>query len=115
MRQIFAPSIVPEGSSQVVYLVLDDFGKMGRVWREADADKTDLETVVSDLISGQYNNPIKVIALDPTNHWSDDVSTVVAREIRRRFDLKGEDVAGSIASFVDDYDRWDRQLTLRLV
>jgi hypothetical protein len=36
------PSIVPS-DDQNVYLVVDDLGRLGRVWRETDVEKTDLE------------------------------------------------------------------------
>ena len=55
----WTPSIVPSGDDQTVYLVAEDFGKLGRAWREADYEETDLETVIQDLLSGQYNNPIR--------------------------------------------------------
>jgi hypothetical protein len=50
----WTPSIVPRGDDQDVYLVVDDYGRFGRVWREADVEATDFEIVVSDLLSGQY-------------------------------------------------------------
>ncbi len=56
-RSNWTPSIVPNGDDQNVYLVVDDLGRLGRVWREADAEATDLETVLQDLIGGQYKNP----------------------------------------------------------
>jgi hypothetical protein len=59
----WTPSIVPSGEDQTVYLVADDFGNLGRAWREADYEQTDLETVIQDLLSGQYNNPIRVVTL----------------------------------------------------
>ena len=52
----WTPSIVPSGDDQTVYLVAEDFGRLGRAWREADYETTDLETVIQDLLSGQYNN-----------------------------------------------------------
>jgi hypothetical protein len=36
-----------------VYLVVDDFGRNGRIFREADIEATDLDTVVADLLDGQ--------------------------------------------------------------
>jgi hypothetical protein len=45
----WTPSIVPH-EDQNVYLVMDDFGRLRRVWREADAEHTDLETVIQDLL-----------------------------------------------------------------
>jgi hypothetical protein len=35
MRQSFVPSIVPNGKDQTVYLVLNDFGQLGRAYCEA--------------------------------------------------------------------------------
>ena len=86
------PSIVPSGDDQTVYLVADDFGKPGRAWVETDIETADLETVVQDLLTGQYNNPIRVIAFNTAERWSEDVSEDVAHEIRRRCDLQMRDV-----------------------
>ncbi len=36
MRNRWTPSIVPNNGDQNVYLVVDDFGDSGRVYREAD-------------------------------------------------------------------------------
>ena len=40
MRRNWTPSIVPESNDQNVYLVLDDLGRLGRIWPEADAEAT---------------------------------------------------------------------------
>jgi len=63
----WTPSIVPGGDDQTVYLVADDFGKMGRAWREADYETTELETVIRDLLSGQYSHPIRSLRSTLTN------------------------------------------------
>lgn len=34
----WTPSIVPNGDDQTVFLVKDDLGRLGAVWREADAE-----------------------------------------------------------------------------
>jgi hypothetical protein len=36
-------------TDETVYLVADDFGRLGRAWRETDYEATDLETVIQDL------------------------------------------------------------------
>ena len=61
----WTPSIVPRDDDQDVYLVMDDLGRLGRVWREADVEATDFETVVMDLLEGQYKNPIGIFAFNP--------------------------------------------------
>jgi hypothetical protein len=52
MPRGWTPSIVPSGQDQTAYLVLDDFGRLGRAYRETDEERTDLETVISDLMTG---------------------------------------------------------------
>ena len=115
-RTSWTPSIVPTDTDETVYLVADDFGQIGRAWREADYDATDLETVIQDLLSGEYSNPIRVVAFNTAERWSEDVSEDVARELRRRCDLQMRDVPSSIQDFVERHEghAW-RQLTLRLV
>jgi hypothetical protein len=63
-RSSWAPSIVPSGNDETVYLVADDFGRLGRAWPEADYEATDLETVIHDFLTGQYSNPIRVVAFN---------------------------------------------------
>jgi hypothetical protein len=56
---------VPNGDDRDVYLVVDDFGRPGRAWRETDVEATDLETVILNLLQGQYENPVRFVALTP--------------------------------------------------
>jgi hypothetical protein len=111
----WTPSIVPDGCDETVYLVADDFGRLGRAWPEADYEATDLETV-QDLLTGQYNNPIRVVTFNTAERWSEDVSEDVAGELRRRCDLQMRELPSTISDFVECHeDRDRRQLTLRLV
>jgi hypothetical protein len=50
-RTGWTPSIVPEGDGddQNVYIVVDDFGRNGRAYRETDVETADLETVILGL------------------------------------------------------------------
>ena len=68
----WTPSIVANGDDRTVYLVA--VGKHGRAWVESTYETTDLETVIQDLLSGQYTNPIRVIAFNTAERWSEDVS-----------------------------------------
>jgi hypothetical protein len=105
MRQSgWTPSIVPRGDDQNVYLVVDDLGRLGRVWREADVEHTDLETVIQDLLAGQYKNPIGVFGFNAMEGWSQDVSADVAQELRRRCDLQLRDAPGPIVDFVERHE-----------
>jgi hypothetical protein len=72
MHRNWTPSIVPNGTDQTVYLVLNDFGRLGRAYCEASEDRSDLETTISDLMSGR--NPVRVVAFNTAERWSEDVS-----------------------------------------
>jgi hypothetical protein len=114
MRQSkWSPSLVPS-DDQTVYLVADDFGKIGRCWRETDMETTDLETVVTDLLAGEYKNPLRVVGFNTAEGWARDVSQYVAVEIRRRCDLQMTEVPANLQEFVDRHEgRADlRQLRL---
>jgi hypothetical protein len=82
-RSNWAPSIVPGGDDHDVYLVLDDFGRNGRAWREANVEPTDLRTVTSGLLSRQFKSPVRVISFNTGKGWWQNVSADVARELRR--------------------------------
>ena len=107
-RSSRTPSIVPSGEDQNVYLVVDDLGRHGRVWREADFESTDLETVIHDLMTGQYNNPVRVVSFNTAEGWSSDASADVAQEVRRRCDLQMREVPASIRAFVLRHEGGDR-------
>jgi hypothetical protein len=111
----WTPSIVPRSDDQNVYLVVDDLGRNGRVYREIDVETADLETVILDLLEGQYKNPVRVVGFNTAEKWSEDVSGDVAQELRRRCDLQLRDVPSNLEDFVQRHDgQIDRQLTLRL-
>ena len=73
-----SPSIAPVVDDRDVYLVLDDFGRLGRSWRETDEESTDRVAIVQDLLEGQYNSPVRVIAFNTAEGWSRDVSEEIA-------------------------------------
>src|SRR5438045_4877995 len=52
-------------------------------WRIPPLEDT-IESVVDDLLEGQYNNPVRVIGFDAAQRTSRDVSEDVARELRQR-------------------------------
>ena len=48
-----------------IYLVLEDFGApAGCSWRETDEQDTDFETIIRDLLSGQYAYPVRIVAFN---------------------------------------------------
>jgi hypothetical protein len=103
-RSNWTPSVVPNDDDQKVYLVVDNFGRNGRAWREADVENTDLETVILDLLEGQYKNPVRVVAFNTAEKWSQDVSADVAHELRQRCDLQLRDVPFYLEDFVERHE-----------
>jgi hypothetical protein len=69
MDRSFVPSIVPSGHDQTLYLVVSNFGNLGTTFPETDVDKADLETVIGDLMSGQYIDPVRVVAFNTGEQW----------------------------------------------
>jgi hypothetical protein len=100
----WTPSIVPDENDRTIYLVADDLGKPGRAWREADYEATILETVIQDLLTGQYSKPMRVVAFNTAERWSEDVSVDVAHELRRRCDLQMRDIPFYLQDFTDRYE-----------
>ena len=78
-------SLVPDDTNQDVYLVLDDFGSLGRVWRETDEAGTNRAWMVRNILEGLYENPVRIVAFNTAEGWSRDVTVDVADELRRRF------------------------------
>ena len=114
MRRSWTPSIVPNSHDQNFYLVINNYENLGTAFPETDVDKADLETVITDLMSGQYSDPVRVVTFNTSEHWAEDASEDVAREIMCRLDLAGHELPSSIQAFVDCHLGPDRQLTLRL-
>jgi hypothetical protein len=108
------PSIVPNEDARSVYIVLDDIGRGRRAYREADAQRTDLEAVIMDMLEGQYQNPVRVVGFNTAEKWSEDVSGDVAHELRQRCDLQLRDVPFYLEEFVERYEGryYDIQLPL---
>ena len=109
----WTPSIVPHGADQNVYIVVDDFGRNGQAFRETDVKTADLETVITDLLQGEYANPVRVIGFNTVEGWSQDVSADIVQQIRRRCDLQQRDVPTGLQDFCDRLERYlDVQLPL---
>ena len=113
-RTGWSPNTVPYGADQTAYLVVDRFSG-GSVYRETEIERADLETIISDFMTGQFNDPVRVIAFNTLEHWADDVSEDIAQEVQTRCDIAGEPVPEHLRDFVENYAPTTRQLALRLV
>jgi hypothetical protein len=93
-------STVPYGADQTLYLVVEGFGPEGLA-RETAVERTDLETIITDLLSGRFGSPTGVMAFNTLEHWRDDLSREVAQEIQCRCDIEGRDVPDYLQDFVE--------------
>jgi hypothetical protein len=110
----WTPGTVPYGADETVYLAVDSFGVRGNVYRETEIERADLETIISDLMTGQFNNLARVVAFNTLEHWAKDVSADIAEEIQTRCDIDGVEVPEHIRDFVETYTQRKKQLSLLL-
>ena len=97
-----SPSIVPDQDDHDTYLVLDEFGEqLGRAWRETDEDRTYREIVITDLMTGQYCNPVRVVAFNTAQGWSRDVTNDIADELARWFSEQDTEIPASLEDFIE--------------
>jgi hypothetical protein len=99
-----SPSIVPDPDGRDIYLVLDDFGgRLGRAWPETDEERTDREIVITDLMTGQYSNPVRVVAFNTAGGWSRDVTKDIADELMRWYSEQGREIPPNLEDFIQHH------------
>jgi hypothetical protein len=84
MRSVRSSSIAPGKPGDVVYLVLDGFGPIGKAYREADPDEAAETAIIDNLMSGQYSHPQRVIAFSLMEGFARDVTADVAIKVLKR-------------------------------
>jgi hypothetical protein len=77
------PPLYPE-NDVTPYIVVEDFGDLGRAFRETDLAEADFDTMVRNIISGEYRNPLRVVAFNTVEGWSRDVSEDIANAVLDR-------------------------------
>jgi hypothetical protein len=107
------PSIVP-GAPEDYYIVINHYGEFGPAFAETDLRRADLETTISNLMTGQHCDPLRVVMFNTDANRAEDVSHAIAQEILRRLGLEGRNVPSALEDFIDCHVGPNRQLTLRL-
>ena len=97
----WSPDTVPYGADETVYLVVDRLAT-GAVDRETEIERADVESVIRDLLSGQFNDPVRVMAFNTLEHWAKDVSQEIAAEIVSRCDIDGLPVPEYLKDFIEN-------------
>jgi YD repeat-containing protein len=91
------PSIVPE-SPEDIYLVINHYSRHGTAFAETDLARANYETVVADLLRGQYSDPLRVVMYN--------TATDRAQQQRTLYDSRGNvvgrsatDSSGSVTNY----------------
>jgi hypothetical protein len=114
LRMRMSPSTIPtDRLDRDMYLVLENFSS-GPAWRETDEDRTDYHTLISDLLTGQYDHPLRVVAFNPLEGWSRDASADVAEELEQQV-AEGREVTGEMVAGGELGLAAERPVTLRQV
>ena len=80
--------------------MLDDFGPLGRAWRETDEESTGRETLIRDLLAGKYDDPARIVVFNTAEGWSRDATVEIADELRRRY-VEYDEVPASVLDFLE--------------
>jgi hypothetical protein len=78
-RVMSPASLAPE---QDLHFVLCDFGRSGQAYVETDLTEADASTIVRNLLQGQYDRPVRVLALNVEEGWVRDVSEIIAERCK---------------------------------
>jgi hypothetical protein len=76
------------------------FGRIGRSWRETNEDATDRETLIGDLLAGDYNNPVRIVAFNIVEGGSRDVTVDIADGLRRRL-VECDEISEAVLQFLE--------------
>ena len=94
------PPLAPKLTDDVtVYLVLNDFGPLGRAYVETDEANATERDVVSNISRGDYSKPVRVVAFNTADGWSRDVTEDIAQQLLER-DASEGDLGESAQTFI---------------
>ena len=86
---------------ETTYIVLEDFGSLGLAYRETDPEHADLESVLAGFIAGEFDRPIRVIAVNTAGGWVRDASRDIATQVRARSQRKGSRLSAGVRDFIE--------------
>ncbi|QOZ78559.1 hypothetical protein XH83_25955 [Bradyrhizobium sp. CCBAU 53351] len=97
-----SPSIVPTNRlDRDIYLVLEDFGaRAGCSWRETDEQDTDRETIIRDLLSGQYAYPVRIVIFNAIEGHARDATSEIADELAEAL-ARNAEITPALQAFVE--------------
>ena len=105
-------SLVPE---QDLHFVLCDFGRSGQAYVETDPTEADASPIVCNLLQGQYDRPVRVLALNVKEGWVRDVSDIIAARVQEIARREEQGLTAETRAFVEVHsDPIDKQQMLPL-
>ena len=93
-------SLVPS-LEEDLHFVLCDFGRAGLDYVETDPAEADATTVVQNLLHGQYERPLRVLALNADEGWARDVSEAIATKVRDVAEQEGRELTSGTLAFIE--------------
>ena len=76
--------LAPGEPDVTVHIVLNDFGPLGRAYVETDEAEADENTIVQNILSGDFSHPLRVVAFNTAEGWARDVTEDIARVVLSR-------------------------------
>jgi hypothetical protein len=94
------PSIVSNDRlDKDFYLVLENF-RSGAAFRETD-EGIDYTTLLNGLLSGEYGQVLRVVAMNPAEGWSCDASEDVAHALELRVATGYYEISEALRDFIE--------------
>lgn len=98
-----SPSIAPLGPTHPsVHLVLCDFGKLGRAYVETEPVTTEAN-VVENILAGEYDHPLVVVAFSVDEGWARDVSEDIAELVIERARSEERPLSSGARQFIEKH------------
>ncbi|MET0407235.1 MAG: hypothetical protein ABW006_02575 [Hyphomicrobium sp.] len=95
-----APSIVPNDRlDKDFYLVLEEF-RAGAAFRETD-EGIEYTTLIDDMLSGQYEHVLRIVAFNAIEGWSRDASEDVANALEQHISADGRELSEGLRDFIE--------------
>ncbi len=92
----------PERLDADLHFVLCDFGEFGPAFVETSPDNASREAIIRDILSGEYDRPLRVLALNPAEGWSRDVSHDVAQAVAMAAETLGSELTDGTRTFLEE-------------
>ncbi|MBR0696714.1 hypothetical protein [Bradyrhizobium lablabi] len=63
----------------------------------------DCPTLIDELLTGQYDHVLRIVAFNPAEAWARDASAEVAHDLEWRIVAEGLEVSDALRDFIESY------------